>query len=57
MSAKRNSNSDQPDPPVQEPPHNTPGTVNAAPLPKGVKGESGSALRFRSHGGAGNSIH
>ena len=34
MSAKRKSNPSQPELPIQELPDNTPGTVNAAPLPK-----------------------
>jgi topoisomerase IV subunit A len=40
MSAKRKSNPDQPELPIQELPDNTPGTVNAAPVPKGGNGEA-----------------
>ena len=39
MSAKRKSNTKQPELPIQELPDNTPGTVNAAPLPKDGNGE------------------
>jgi topoisomerase-4 subunit A len=40
MSPKRKSNPDQPELPIQELPDNTPGVVNAAPVPKGGNGES-----------------
>jgi topoisomerase-4 subunit A len=40
MSSKRKSNPDQPELPIQELPDNTPGVVNAAPVPKGGNGES-----------------
>ena len=39
MSAKRKSNPNQPELPIQELPDNTPGVVNAAPAPKGGNGE------------------
>ena len=39
MSAKRKSNPSQPELPIQELPDNTPGVVNAAPVPKGGNGE------------------
>jgi topoisomerase-4 subunit A len=40
MSAKRKSTPEQPELPIQELPDNTPGVVNAAPVPKGGNGES-----------------
>jgi topoisomerase-4 subunit A len=40
MSAKRKSNTDQPELPIEELPDNTPGIVNAAPVPKGGNGDS-----------------
>ena len=40
MAAKRKSNPNQPELPIQELPDNTPGVVNAAPVPKGGNGES-----------------
>ncbi len=40
MSPKRKSNSNQPELPIQELPDNTPGVVNAAPVPKGGNGDS-----------------
>ncbi len=40
MSSKRKSNPNQPELPIQELPDNTPGVVNAAPVPKGGNGES-----------------
>ncbi len=40
MSAKRKSNPNQPELPIQELPDNTPGVVNAAPAPKGGNGQS-----------------
>ena len=40
MSAKRKTNVAQPELPIQEVPDNTPGTVNAAPLPKSGNGEA-----------------
>ncbi len=39
MSAKRKNNPNQPELPIQEQPDNTPGVVNAAPLPKSGNGE------------------
>ncbi len=39
MSAKRKNNPNQPELPIQVPPDNTPGLVNAAPVPKGGNGE------------------
>jgi len=38
MSSKRKSNLDQPELPIKEVPDNTPGIVNAAPVPKGGNG-------------------
>jgi topoisomerase-4 subunit A len=40
MSAKRKSNPNQPELPIEELPDNTPGVVNAAPAPKGGNGEA-----------------
>ena len=40
MSSKRKSNPNQPELPIQELPDNTPGVVNAAPVPKGGNGEA-----------------
>lgn len=40
MSAKKRNNPDQPELPMPEPPDNTPGVVNAAPLPPSPNGES-----------------
>jgi topoisomerase-4 subunit A len=40
MSSKRKINPNQPELPIQELPDNTPGVVNAAPIPKGGNGES-----------------
>ena len=40
MSSKRKANPNQPELPIEEPPDNTPGVVNAAPAPKGGNGEA-----------------
>ena len=40
MSSKRKSNPAQPELPIQELPDNTPGVVNAAPVPKDGNGEA-----------------
>jgi topoisomerase-4 subunit A len=40
MSSKRKSNPDQPELPIEELPDNTPGMVNAAPVPKGGNGDA-----------------
>ena len=40
MASKRKSNPDQPELPIQELPDNTPGVVNAAPVPKDGNGEA-----------------
>ena len=40
MSSKRKNNPKQPELPIQELPDNTPGVVNAAPVPKDGNGES-----------------
>ena len=39
MSPKRKSNADQPELPIEALPDNTPGVVNAAPVPKDGNGE------------------
>src|ERR1051325_6253774 len=41
MSAKRKNNPEQPELPIPEAPDNTPGVVNAAPVPKNGNGETG----------------
>jgi topoisomerase IV subunit A len=40
MSSKRKNNPNQPELPIEELPDNTPGVVNAAPVPKGGNGEA-----------------
>jgi topoisomerase-4 subunit A len=40
MSSKRKNNPSQPELPIEQLPDNTPGVVNAAPLPKGGNGEA-----------------
>jgi topoisomerase-4 subunit A len=52
MSPKRKSNADQPELPIQELPDNTPGVVNAAPVPKGGNGESPEPKPARGGNGA-----
>ncbi len=52
MSAKRKSNPDQPELPIQELPDNTPGVVNAAPAPKGGNGETPKAKPAKGGNGA-----
>jgi topoisomerase-4 subunit A len=52
MSPKRKSNPDQPELPIQELPDNTPGVVNAAPVPKGGNGESPKPKPARGDDGA-----
>ncbi len=52
MSSKRKSNPDQPELPIQELPDNTPGTVNAAPLPEDGNGEIPKRKAAKSGNGA-----
>ena len=52
MSSKRKSNPDQPELPIEELPDNTPGTVNAAPVPKGGNGEAPTAKPAKGGNGA-----
>ena len=52
MTAKRKSNADQPELPIQELPDNTPGVVNAAPVPKGGNGEAPEPKPAKSGNGA-----
>ncbi|HOC58118.1 MAG TPA: DNA topoisomerase IV subunit A [Verrucomicrobiota bacterium] len=52
MSAKRKNNPNQPELPIQELPDNTPGIVNAAPMPKGGNGEPPKRKRAKGGNGA-----
>jgi len=52
MAAKRKSNPNQPELPIQELPANTPGVVNAAPAAKGGNGESPKRRRAKGGNGA-----
>ncbi len=52
MSSKRKSNPDQPELPIQELPDNTPGVVNAAPVPKDGNGEAPKTKPAKSGNGA-----
>ena len=53
MSAKRKNSPDQPELPIEQPPDNTPGVVNAAPLPQGDSGESPKAKPAKNGNGNG----
>jgi topoisomerase-4 subunit A len=52
MSAKRRSNPNQPELPIEELPDNTPGVVNAAPAAKGGNGEPPKRKRAKGGNGA-----
>jgi topoisomerase-4 subunit A len=52
MSSKRKSNPEQPELPIQELPDNTPGVVNAAPVPKDGNGEAPKTKPAKSGNGA-----
>src|ERR1035437_3098433 len=52
MSPKRKSNPNQPELPIEELPDNTPGVVNAAPVPKGGNGEAAKSTPAKAGNGA-----
>ena len=53
MSAKRKNSSDQPELPIEQPPDNTPGVVNAAPLPQGDSSQTPKAMPAKNGNGNG----
>jgi topoisomerase-4 subunit A len=52
MASKRKNNPNQPELPIEELPDNTPGVVNAAPVPKGGNGEAAKPTPAKAGNGA-----